>query len=74
MIDAVNNQFNRFVQFAQDHFSNGERTAIATKGDVAAAGGTPLEERKIKATNNGDHVGKFRDQSIKDVNDHARRP
>ena len=72
MIDAVNNQFNRFVQFAQDHFSNGERTAIATKGDVAAAGGTPLEERKIKATNNGDHVGKFRDQRIKDVNDQVR--
>ena len=72
MIDAVNNQFNRFVQFAQDHFNLGERTAIATKGDVAAAGGTPLEERSIKVTDNGDHIGKFRDQSIKDVNDQVR--
>ena len=72
MIDAVNNQFNRFVQFAQDHFDNGERTAIATKGDVTAAAGTPLEERNIKSTNNGDHIGKFRDQSIKDVNDQVR--
>ena len=72
MIDAVNNQFNRFVQFAQDHFNLGERTAIATKGDVAAAGGTPLEERNIKTADNGDHIGKFRDQSIKDVNDQVR--
>jgi len=72
MIDAVSNQFNRFVQFAQEKVAAGARTAIATKGDVEVGGGTPLEERKITTTNNGDHVGKFRNQDIKDVNDAVR--
>ena len=72
MIDAVSNQFNRFVQFAQEKIAAGARTAIATKGDVEVGGGTPLEERKITTTNNGDRVGKFRNQDLKDVNDAVR--
>ena len=73
MIDAVSNQFSKFVAFAQERMAAGERKAIATKGDVAVGGGTPLEERTITLTDNGDKVGKLRrDQDLKDANDAVR--
>ena len=58
MINAVNEQFSRFVSFAQERFDAGKETAIATKGDVQANGGTPLEERGITVTDKSDWVGK----------------
>ena len=64
MINAVNEQFSRFVSFAQERFAAGKETASATKGDVQAGGGTPLEERGITVTDKSDWVGKslFRKQ------------
>ena len=57
MINAVNEQFSRFVNFAEDQRAKGAKTAIATMGDVAAKGDTPLEERNIKITDKSDWVG-----------------
>ena len=51
MISAVNEQFSKFVQFAEEQSAKGKNKAIATKGDVAINGGTTLEERKIAITN-----------------------
>lgn len=56
MINAVNAQFSRFVAFAQERFDAGKTKAIASKGDIMAAGGTTLEERKIKVTDKFDWV------------------
>ena len=42
MINAVNEQFSRFVAFAQERFDAGKTKAIASKGDIMAAGGTTL--------------------------------
>ena len=56
MINAVNEQFSRFVAFAQERFDAGKTKAIASKGDIMAAGGTTLEERKIKVTDKFDWV------------------
>lgn len=56
MISAVNEQFSRFVAFAQERVQAGKEKAIASTGDVMAAGGTTLEERKIKVTDKLDWV------------------
>ena len=74
MINAVNEQFSRFVNFAQERFDAGKTKAIATKGDIAAAGGTPLEERGIKVTDKSDWVGKvfFRKDDAKMANNEVR--
>ena len=57
MINAVNEQFSRFVSFAEEKVALGKTKAIATKGDIAAGGGTPLEERNINVAPKGDWVG-----------------
>ena len=73
MIDAVNEQFSRFVTFAQDKINAGERKAIASKGAVAENGGTTLEERSISVTDKDDCVGKFRrGDDAKKANDEVR--
>ena len=56
MINAVNEQFSRFVAFAEEKCAAGKTKAIATKGDVEKAGGTTLEERKITLSNRFDWV------------------
>ena len=56
MINAVNEQFSRFVSFAEGRMAAGKKTAIASKGDIAAAGGTTLEERNIKTSSRFDWV------------------
>ena len=74
MISAVSEQFNRFVTFAEDQRAKGAKTAIATMGDVAAKGDTPLEERAIKITEKSDWVGNvfFRKDDAKAVNNEVR--
>ena len=74
MINAVNEQFSRFVSFAQERFDAGKETAIATKGDVQAKGGTPLEERAIYSTDKTDFVGMtiLRTKDAKAANDEVR--
>lgn len=71
MLNAVSNQFNKFVEFAQTQFAAGKKTAIATKGAVEVGAGTPLEERSI-AKSSGDWIGKFRFQARKDINNAVR--
>ena len=56
MINAVNEQFSKFVSFAEGRMAAGKKTAIASKGDIAVAGGTTLEERDIKTSNRFDWV------------------
>ena len=56
MINAVNEQFSRFVNFAQERVDAGKATAIATKGDVQKGGGTTLEERSISVSRKIDWV------------------
>ena len=51
MINAVTEQFSKFVSFAEEQSARGKDKAIATKGDVAINGGTTLEERKIAIPN-----------------------
>ena len=74
MINAVNLQFERFVAFAEERVKAGKDTAIATKGDVKAGGGTPLEERAINATGKTDFVGMtiLRGGDTKRANDEVR--
>ena len=74
MINAVNEQFSRFVNFAQERFDAGKKTAIATKGDIAVGGGTPLEERNINVAPKGDWVGNvwFRKDDAKAANNEVR--
>ena len=74
MINAVNEQFSRFVSFAQAEMAAGRETSIATKGAIAAGDGTTLEERSISTKKNGDWVMKslIRDQAAKDVNNEVR--
>ena len=74
MISAVNEQFSKFVQFAEDQSARGKDKAIATKGDVAINGGTTLEERSIVRTNRTDWVGLvfFRSGDTRAVNNEVR--
>ena len=74
MINAVNEQFSRFVAFAQERVDAGKKRAIATKGDVMALGGTTLEERKIKVTDKLDWVSLsfFRGGDAQRVNNEVR--
>jgi len=74
MINAVNEQFSRFVAFAQERFDAGKKRAIATKGDVMAAGGTTLEERKIQVTDKIDWVSLsiFRSSGAERANNEVR--
>ena len=37
-VSAVNEQFSKFVQFAEEQSAKGKEKAIATKGDVAING------------------------------------
>ena len=55
MINAVNAQFSRFVEFAEERVRAGKDTAIARTGEVRVGEGTPLEERAISTT---DKLGK----------------
>ena len=71
MLNAVSNQFNKFVEFAQAQFAVDKRTAIATRGAVEVGAGTPLEERNI-AKSSGDWIGKIRFQARKDTNNAVR--
>lgn len=71
MLNAVSNQFNKFVEFAQNQYAVGKKTAIATRGAVEVGAGTPLEERTI-AKSSGDWIGKFRFQARKDINNAVR--
>ena len=74
MINAVNEQFSRFVSFAQERVQAGKEKAIATKGDVMAHGGTTLEERKITVTDKIDWVSLsiFRGGGAKRANNEVR--
>ena len=74
MINAVNEQFSRFVSFAQERHDAGKDKAIASKGDVMAHGGTTLEERNIKVTEKTDWVSLsiFRTGGAKRVNNEVR--
>ena len=40
MINAVNEQFSRFVSFAEGRMAAGKDKAIASKGDIEKGGGT----------------------------------
>jgi len=57
MINAVNEQFSRFVSFAEGRMAAGKDKAIASKGDIEKGGGTTLEERAIYSTDKTDFVG-----------------
>ena len=74
MINAVNEQFNRFVSFAQEKVQAGKGTAIATKGEVEAGAGGALAEREIRATDKTDFVGMsfLRTDGTKRANDEVR--
>ena len=74
MIGAVNEQFGRFVAFAQERVQAGKEKAIASKGDVMAGGGTTLEERKIKVTDKIDWVSLsiFRGSGAQRANNEVR--
>ena len=56
MINAVNEQFSRFVSFAEGRMAAGKDKAIASKGDIEKGGGTTLEERNIKTSSRFDWV------------------
>ena len=56
MINAVNEQFSRFVSFAEGRMAAGKDKAIASKGDIGKGGGHALEERKIKVSHRFDWV------------------
>ena len=75
MINAVNAQFSRFVEFAEERVKAGKDTAIARTGEVRVGGGTPLEERAISATDKIDFVGMtlLRTQDSKRANDEVRQ-
>ena len=74
MINAVSQQFSKFVSFAEERIQAGKDKAIATKGDILAKGGTTLEERKIVATSKFDWVtlSFLRSGDAKRVNNEAR--
>ena len=74
MIDAVNEQFRRFVSFAEGRMAAGKDKAIASKGDIEKGGGTTLEERKIKVSNRFDWVSLsiFRWKGARDDNNAVR--
>lgn len=74
MINAVNEQFSRFVNFAQERVDAGKATAIATKGDVQKGGGTTLEERSISVSRKIDWVSLsiFRGDSAQRANNEVR--
>ena len=57
MINAVSQQFSKFVSFAEEQQAKGKKTAIASMSDVIARGGTTLEERGITITDKTDWVG-----------------
>ena len=69
MFNVVNNQFQKFYEFAQARKLEGKNTAIAKLGGDAPA--DPLAERSIVAKK-GDFIGKFRFQASKDVNNAVR--
>jgi len=56
MINAVSEQFNSFVRFAEAQSTRGKSKAIATKGEILSNGGTPLEDRNITVTSKIDWV------------------
>lgn len=74
MINAVNEQFSRFVSFAQERMTAGKGKAIATKGEVMAGGGTTLEERSVTVTDKIDWVSLsiFRGGNAKRANNEVR--
>lgn len=57
MINAVNAQFSRFVEFAAERVKAGKESAIARTGEVCAGEGAALAERVISATDKTDFVG-----------------
>ena len=74
MINAVNEQFNRVVSFAQEKVQAGKDTAIARKGEVRVEGAPGLEERAIYPTDKTDFVGMslLRTDNAKRANDEVR--
>ncbi len=74
MINAVNAQFSRFVEFAAERVKAGKESAIARTGEVCAGEGTALAERVISATDKTDFVGMtfLRSKDAKAANDEVR--
>ena len=74
MINAISEQFNRFVDFAEAQIVKGKDKAIAAKSDVAVRAGTTLEERNISVTDKTDWVGLvlFRGGDTKRANNEVR--
>ena len=70
MFNVVNNQFQKFYDFAQARKLEGKSTAIAKIDDNIILN-APLEERSITAKK-GDFIGKFRFKASKDVNNSVR--
>ena len=68
-INGYNTDFNAFVEFAQNSFVTNDKTAVAR----FEVGGAPLGGRLIVAANpQFDKVGKFRNQTQKDLNNEIR--
>ena len=68
-INGYNTDFNAFVKFAQNNFVTNDKTAVAR----FEVGGAPLGGRLIVAANpQFDKVGKFRNQTQKDLNNEIR--
>ena len=68
-INGYNTDFNAFVKFAQNSFVTNDKTAVAR----FEVGGAPLGGRLIVAANpQFDKVGKFRNQTQKDLNNEIR--
>ena len=74
MISAVNYQFERFMEFAEERVKAGKDTAIARTGEVRVEGPPGLEERAIYATDKTDFVGMslVRTDGAKRANDEVR--
>ena len=74
MINAVNYQFNRFLEFAEERVKAGKESAIARTGEVRVGEGTAFEERAIYSTDKTDFVGMtlLRTKDAKSANDEVR--
>ena len=74
MISAVNYQFERFMEFAEERVKAGKDTAIARTGEVRVEGPPGLAERAIYATDKTDFVGMslVRTDGAKRANDEVR--
>ena len=70
-INLLNTQFANFVKFASEQ-ANAAKSKTVVTADAAGTGGVnALAGRRITA-NDADHVGKFRNASLKAVNNEVR--